>query len=198
MPARHGAIALIDRAGVWTWNQCRRGIARSEVAPAEGPIDGQSQDRPFLEALDRVLLVLPAEAGDGRSVLLPLMRLGLEELTATLEAEPGELRPVLRPAVDQERRLRQDEQVADAAEIVRVGAALRLLVERAVEPRRAVPSVVADDEADRDEPRPARRSGRGQRRRPGRVREGPLRRRQDRDVRHSVDDASSADDASQT
>ena len=117
-------------------------------------------------------------------MLLDLVRLGFEELRPAVQAQPAEPRPVLGPAVDEEGGLGQDEEVPDPGEIVDVVGSLRLLVERAVEPRPSEAIVVADDEADRHEAGPAvgcrRRQGRRPRRRQERARLGL----DDRQARH--------------
>jgi hypothetical protein len=85
-------------------------------------------------------------------VLLALTWFRLEELCAAVEAQPREAIPVLGPAVDEEGRLGQHEEVADARQPLRVRRALGLLVERAVQARAAAWVVVGrEHEADRDE-----------------------------------------------
>ncbi len=78
---------------------------------------------------------------------------GLEELRAAVQSEPSERRPVLRPGVDQERHVRVGGDVANPLEVVRIGDALGLLVQRRPDPQRHVRGV--EREADRDESRPA-------------------------------------------
>ena len=79
-----------------------------------------------------VLRVLRAQRDDRIFVLGDLARLGLEQLGVRVEPDPAETRPVLGPAVDEQRRLGQDEDVADPGEVVRIVALLRLVVERVV------------------------------------------------------------------
>src|SRR4051812_38900791 len=96
-----------------------------------------------------VLRVLGPERGDRGRVLLSLARLGLEQLTPAVEPEPAQLAPLLGPVVDEESRIREDEEVLDTGELPRVLGSLRLVVERTVDPRMAARRVLADDETDR-------------------------------------------------
>ena len=75
-------------------------------------------------------------------------------LAAGVAAQPGQPRPVLVPAIHEDRHPRIRRDVADARQRQRIVAALRLVVERRVEDR----LVEREHEADRHEPRsPVRR-----------------------------------------
>src|SRR5204862_5094121 len=100
-----------------------------------------------------------------------------------VEPEPAQLAPLLGPVVDEESRIREDEEVLDTGELPRVLGSLRLVVERTVDPRMAARRVLADDETDRHEAGPAARGDRRQRRGPGRTEECPLIVGQDRGTR---------------
>ena len=106
-----------DRASRCLGRRRRRVLDR---APRAHPLDRQPDDRPLLEAMRPVLLVLLAEGGDRRGVLLDLARLRLQDLAPAVEAEPGELRPVLRPAVDEERDLGEDSRSGTRGSSMRV------------------------------------------------------------------------------
>src|SRR5262245_32746360 len=74
----------------------RRKLARRrrrvlDRAPGSHPVDREPDDRPLLQAMRPVLLVLLAEGRDRRRMLLHLARLGLEDLAAAVEAQPREL-----------------------------------------------------------------------------------------------------------
>jgi hypothetical protein len=96
-------------------------------------------------------------------VLLDLARLRLDELADPVAAEPAEARPVLVPAVHEDGRRRQDEEVPHALKFLRVGAPLRLFVERGVErdPAQGI-LALAEDVADRHKPRSSVRAHRRQ------------------------------------
>jgi hypothetical protein len=116
-----------------------------------------------VEVLALVLRIFRSEIGDCRGVLVALMWLRFEQLTSAVQSQPREPRPILGPAIDEERDLRQHEQVVDAGQVVGVLAPLPLLVERAVEPGPGQSVVGYDEVANRDEPWPSLRSDRCQR-----------------------------------
>src|ERR1700688_4120354 len=106
--------------------------------------------------MGRVLGVLVPEGGNGTCVLLAIVgrqaRLLIrhQNVTAPTQAKPAEPRPVLGPAVEENRRLGPSAEAADPGEGPRVVGPLRLLVERAVKTRAGAGIVATDDEADRD------------------------------------------------
>src|SRR3970040_2673628 len=96
--------------------------ASLDGAPAHHALHGDADDRPGREVVRGVLRVALAERGDRRGVLHALVRLGLEQLAGAVQAQPGEARPVLVPAIDDEAQLRAAQQVAHAWHVVRVVA----------------------------------------------------------------------------
>jgi hypothetical protein len=76
---------------------------------------------------------------------------GLNEARRRLDAEPGEPGPLLVPPIGEQAYARSDDEIPHASELVRIGAVLRLLVERRIDDRAV--AVVDDGEADRDLPR---------------------------------------------
>ena len=71
----------------------------------------------------------------------------LGKACATVDPEPGQVGPVLVPAIDEHRHVGSPLDVADAGELARVRGLLRLLVDRREQ------HVAVEDEADRDEAR---------------------------------------------
>src|SRR5688500_18799798 len=111
----------------------------------------------------RVLRVLGPERGDRLSVLVALVRLRFQERRAAVQPDPTQLRPVLVPAVGEHDRVGQDQQVPNAGELPWIRRGLGLLVDGAVEPGPAESVVhLAEDVADRHEPRAALRVHCGQ------------------------------------
>jgi hypothetical protein len=118
-------------------------------------------------------------------MLVALVGLWLEDLGPAVGPHPTELRPILRPAIGEDDRLRQDEDVANAAQVGRIGRRLRLLVDRAVQARAAQRVIrLPDDEADGHEPGPAVRVERGEHRSSGLRQEPALVVREDRLASH--------------
>jgi len=105
----------------------------------------------------RVLRVLRAKCGDGRRVFRRVVGQG----GAPVDADPGESRPVLVPAVDEDRDLGAALDVANARQRARVRGRLRLLVDRRED------RVTVEHEADRDETGPSVLGDRRQGRSPG-------------------------------
>ena len=100
----------------------------------------------MLEVVVAVLGVLLAQRGEGRRV--PVIT-RFDEPADHVEPQPGEARPVLVPAVDQQGGARIRREVPDAPEGPRVRAGFRLLVERRVEDE-AAGRIADGDEAHRN------------------------------------------------
>jgi hypothetical protein len=83
---------------------------------------------------------------------------GLDEARRGLDAEPGQPGPILVPPIGEHAHARSNDEIRDASELVRIGAALRLLVERRVKDRAV--ALVDGGEADRDLPPLAARGDR--------------------------------------
>ena len=99
-----------------------------------------------------VLRVLGPECGHRGGVLVAFVGLRFEQLCPAVDADPAQVRPVLVPAVGEDDRLREDQQIAHPARLVGIRRGLGFLVDRAVEPWAAEPVVrITHDVADRDE-----------------------------------------------
>ena len=123
----------------------------------------------MLQRMTSVLGVPGTQRGDGHVVLPGGGRTGLDELPAAIQSEPSERRPVLRPGVDQQRHVWVGGDVANALQIVRIGDALGLFIQRRPDAQGPVGGL--EREADRDESRPAICGHRPQDGRPGRGKE---------------------------
>ena len=146
--------------------------SRLDGPPARHSFNRDPDERAGLQAMRDVLLVLRPERLHRRTVLTDVLPAGLEDRRGPVAAKPGKACPILVPPVDQDRDPRIPPQVADPRQPRWFGDALRFLVERGVEDW---PGGV-EHEADRHEPRPAIRRGRGQDASPRRGQERPLRR----------------------
>src|SRR6185295_8734601 len=109
-----------------------RALPRSLVRdrPARDTLDRDLDHRPVLEALTRVLRIPDSKRSD--DVRVPGVARA-EQGGEAVEAEPREPRPVLVPAVDQERDPGIPPDVPDASELERILRPLGLFVERGVQ-----------------------------------------------------------------
>src|SRR5664280_418846 len=118
------------------------------AAPPNRPRWFESHERANLEPLGSILPVSGPQCHD-RRIMLGVA--GLNEARRRLDAEPGEPGPLLVPPIGEQAYARSDDEIPHASELVRIGAVLRLLVERRIDDRAV--AVVDDGEADRDLPR---------------------------------------------
>ena len=110
------------------------GPRSGERAPVDHALDRDLDDWARLEPVARVLPISGPKRRDRSGMLLPGGRWRHERRPA-IHPQPGEARPVLIPAIDQDGHRRIGLDVADTREGQRVAAPFRLVVERRVEDR---------------------------------------------------------------